>query len=145
MRKKKTEKVEQIVEEVVSETITCNKCGNSVTQEQRGFESDYYQNINLHFGYGSSFDMETWNFDICEDCLVEFVKTFKHVPSGFRSDEYLVIDDESKEHQKLFENWKETGKWDELKYKTYEELVGLKGIYKEEYIDPLIREKFDKR
>lgn len=37
--------------------------------------------LNLSFGYESGFDEERWKFDLCESCLVDFVKTFKYSPT----------------------------------------------------------------
>ncbi|MBM7598248.1 hypothetical protein JOC34_000605 [Virgibacillus halotolerans] len=105
-----------MVNRTVEESIACNKCGNSIVANLRdgegNFNQDLYHGIDLRFGYGSNHDLEHWNFDLCEDCLVEFVKTFKHVPSGFYLDtSYLNVEDESEEHQKLFDHWKKTGEW----------------------------------
>lgn len=143
MRKQKIEQVVKTIDEIVEETIACNSCGKSISQTQLGFESDHFHNVNLHFGYGSNYDMEHWSFDICEDCITSYIKTFKHVPSGFQLDQqFLIIEDESEEHQKLFEDWLETDEWDELRYKSHDEIIELKGIYSSDYIDTLIKERF---
>lgn len=129
----------------MSVTITCDKCGKSTVsiKDDYDFVNDLYHNVGFSFGYGSSYDLENWSFDICEDCLVNFIKTFKHVPSGFQLDTSIaLVKDESDEHQKLFDHWKKTGEWDDLKYKSYEELVELKDIFVEGYIDNLIAERF---
>lgn len=68
-------------------SVTCNKCGKS--QELTGDEWDRqmklckYQSVYISFGYGSKFDMDQWNFEICEECLVEMVRNFKHLPEGY--------------------------------------------------------------
>jgi hypothetical protein len=85
--------------------------------------------------------MEHWSFDLCDDCLASIVKTFKFPPDGFMKDGYNIISSEE-EYQKVFENWKETGKWDELKYKSYEELIKLEGIIRIEYINEKIKDNF---
>lgn len=77
--------VDKLVKELKS--ITCNKCGN--TKELNGedyekmWKSESFQSLTLHFGYGSKFDMEEWKFDVCEECLEEFVDSFKIKPEGF--------------------------------------------------------------
>jgi hypothetical protein len=86
--------------------------------------------------------MESWHFDLCEDCLVEIIKSFKYVPNGFREDKSYFIINDYDEHQKIFNRWKETGKWEELYYKTYDELIELASIFKTDYINKLIKERF---
>ena len=77
---------EVIVEKLkeIPKSITCNKCGNSAvlvgTEVEREIESNAFQTIHLNFNYGSKFDLEHWRFELCEDCLDEFVKSFKHPP-----------------------------------------------------------------
>ena len=70
--------------------VTCNKCGTSKEltgdEYEREWQSNKFQSMHNSFGYGSSFDNEIWRYDLCEECLVEIVKTFKHLPDGF--DEY---------------------------------------------------------
>lgn len=94
-------------------------------------------NYKVDIGYESKFDGESWNFDICEECLVNMVKQFNYVPYGFMEDNYTTLSRE--EHQKVFENWKENGQWEELMFKTYEELVELTQIYDTEYINEVIK------
>jgi hypothetical protein len=45
----------------------CNKCG-----ESKGDATE----MSLYFGYGSSFDMQKWSFDLCDDCVSEIVNSF---------------------------------------------------------------------
>lgn len=79
---KKYESIPTINIELTS--ITCNKCGKT-TESSKGnkldiFQEYLFQSFSLHFGYGSKFDEETWKFDICEDCLEQFVNTFAIKP-----------------------------------------------------------------
>lgn len=67
----------------VASSITCNKCGKSTNISDDGWEQGRFQSFSLSFGYGSIYDEETWKFDICESCLGEFVKTFKHAPDVY--------------------------------------------------------------
>jgi hypothetical protein len=67
--------------------------------------------ISLGFGYWSKFDMEHWSFDICDNCLEDVIKTFKIAPDGFKVDSGWLVSE--KEHQKVFEKWKDTGIWDD--------------------------------
>jgi hypothetical protein len=141
--------VKQIEKVAVSKSVTCNKCGTVRELKNEGnwyetdedmFASDVH-NVSLGFGYGSKFDMESWNFDLCDDCLESVVRSFKYPPDGFKEDGYSVISDEE-ERQKVFEYFKETGEWNEFKFKSYEELVKFAGFYDVDYINELIKEMY---
>jgi hypothetical protein len=92
---------------VISNTVTCNKCGNTIEPNT----SENMSSISLGFGYWSKFDMEHWSFDICDNCLEDVIKTFKIAPDGFKVDSGWLVSE--KEHQKVFEKWKDTGIWDD--------------------------------
>lgn len=49
----------------------CDKCGAESHSEDGNTEVD------IHFGYGSDYDMEHWTFDICDKCIKEFTDSFK--------------------------------------------------------------------
>lgn len=66
--------------------ITCHRCGQTKTITKLGYEEDQFHDIELIFGYGSNYDGEKWSFTLCEDCMVEYVNTFKHLPN---KSEYL--------------------------------------------------------
>ncbi|PKR83536.1 hypothetical protein [Heyndrickxia camelliae] len=150
MRRETVEEKEVVkIEKVTtSKTVICNKCGttqvnnnwNPPSAEEYYFSNDIH-NIQLGFGYGSRFDNESWNFDLCDSCLESLVKTFKYPPDGFYEDGYSVIDDEE-EKQKVFEHYKKTGEWNEFLFKSYEELVEFAKFYNVEYINEVIKEKF---
>lgn len=98
------EKVLLVEKEVVSKvTYVCNKCGKEEVEDTP--EQDFTVNNKIHefgvnFGYGSSFDTEYWRFDLCNDCLMGLVKTFKHEPDGFGEDygeKYLEFNEWKKE------------------------------------------------
>ncbi|WP_251552389.1 hypothetical protein [Neobacillus muris] len=82
------ELVEKKVREYELKSVTCNKCGKTkkITSEdyQKEWEAAEFQSFSCSFGYGSKFDMEEWNFDLCEDCLEEIVNSFKIKPEGFK-------------------------------------------------------------
>lgn len=61
-------------------SITCNKCGKTATQNLEHDQEYMFQSVSLSFGYTSKFDEEIWNFDICDDCLEQFVDTFAIKP-----------------------------------------------------------------
>jgi hypothetical protein len=125
MRESHYETITETKEKEIGYVATCNKCGkrNEINHNiHNGWEDDIKE-FYVSFGYESSFDGEKWSFDLCEDCLVGIIKGFKYVPDGFKDDDYNTLTKE--EHQKVFENWKLTGKWEDLKFKTYEELKEL--------------------
>lgn len=77
MRKKK--ETTQVVYE--DQAIICNKCGKEVDLEKANdFEENLFHSFKVSFGYGSKYDLELWSFDLCEDCLLEFIDTFKIKP-----------------------------------------------------------------
>lgn len=82
--------------------VTCNKCGDQSTEEE--YDNEKFSEFSASFGYGSKYDSERWGFDLCDDCLTDLVKTFKHVPDGFGEDSYYA-----EYPQTMFEKWKETG------------------------------------
>lgn len=138
MKKKVSETV--TIEKVKVVQVSCNKCGKSLKVNENECIVDDRQNepheFVCDFGYYSSFDGERWNFDLCETCLVELVKSFKLVPDGFMIDrDYIQLE---KDHQRIFEKWKSTGKWESFLGYTIEDLESLRGIFKDEYIDELI-------
>lgn len=70
------ESVETVVVVQELKGIVCNCCGK--TSEPHYIDST--QQFRLGFGYGSKYDCETWEFDLCEECLEKFVRGFKVTP-----------------------------------------------------------------
>ncbi|WP_289118213.1 hypothetical protein [uncultured Idiomarina sp.] len=73
----------KIVTEVTD--ITCDACGVSVVPE---VQKTYQENLNdfnafgvlkAAYGYGSSQDGESFNFDLCETCFRELVNKVKEL------------------------------------------------------------------
>lgn len=84
--------------------VTCNKSGKFVDLEKEAypFESNLMHSFQVHFGYGSDFDMDTWEFELHEDELLNFVKTFRHKPKGFCNEARYPND--------VWNEWIETGR-----------------------------------
>jgi hypothetical protein len=67
-------------------TVSCNKCGKE--HETNGdfyndeIKTNLFHELFISFGYPSKYDCESWSFDLCEDCLVNFVESFKIKPDG---------------------------------------------------------------
>jgi hypothetical protein len=71
--------------EIVTE-ILCNKCGKSFNVVD--FENtNLIDSFKIVFGYGSRFDGEQWSFDLCNNCIIEMVSTFKIPPK----EEYIGL------------------------------------------------------
>ena len=60
-------KEETRIMDVLDKTV-CDKCG----VEAKKYES--FIEIYHHFGYGSEYDNEYWEIDLCEKCLLEVIK-----------------------------------------------------------------------
>jgi hypothetical protein len=71
-------------------TYTCNKCGKTETWGNKDEEAWIYletwHNIHLgRMGYGSGLDGSDVNFELCDNCLCEFIRTFIHKESIYNS------------------------------------------------------------
>jgi len=80
----------------------CNKCGEVFEPHD-----DKIQSFNLQLGY------HNWQYELCDDCIVDMVRSFLIVPSGFMSDPNFTssFDIDHELHQNLFDEWKLSGKW----------------------------------
>ena len=136
MIRQETEEVEITrKEEVVKKrTCICNKCGKEITPTYAEDFIHFYE----CFGYESHFDGETWEWDVCPECLLEWIKTFKYVPEGFYRDEHCWLNPD--QHQKTFEDWKLTGEWEDFKHLTYEEITDYTdGMIGTDYLNKMIQ------
>ncbi len=69
----------EVVEEVVDDVI-CNKCGKSLIDEgNMNYEGLIEASVSGGF-HSKIGDMVELKFSLCEDCLLEMFKTFKHEP-----------------------------------------------------------------
>jgi len=60
--------------------MICNKCG----KQEDGENIDNWSTIETwqhNFGYGSRFDTDTIEFELCDGCYQEFIDTFKQPPT----------------------------------------------------------------
>lgn len=78
--------------------LLCNKCEKETPMSHPG---DYWSENLMHFfsigfGYGSRYDMDSWDFHLCEKCLLDIIFSLKIPPRGHYS--YPSKDD--------FERWK---------------------------------------
>jgi len=63
-------------EVAVIKDVLCNKCGVScLCHTTCGFS---YASLNVHWGYGSTRDMEVHEAQLCQNCWEEIIKTFKY-------------------------------------------------------------------
>ena len=81
----KEHKIEKIITCTVIDEVICNRCGRSFS----GYIHCGEDSLEIHRftgggGYYSKIgDQTVWDFDICDDCLIEWLKTFKHNPVKF--------------------------------------------------------------
>ena len=61
-------------EEVIS--ITCNRCGIS----DENIDSSNIETWSHNFGYGSKFDTDIVEFELCDVCYSEIIDNFIHKP-----------------------------------------------------------------
>jgi hypothetical protein len=54
-------------QEKVPVNYKCDRCG---VFSEDGF-NPYIETFKIQWGYGSNFDLEEWEFDLCEDCIKE--------------------------------------------------------------------------
>lgn len=74
-----TDKSETITKTITT-SIICNCCGKTVKSDENGFNFSDITDIEIVFQYGSKFDTESWEFDLCDDCIEKITGTFKHQP-----------------------------------------------------------------
>ena len=117
---------------MIVEIKYCNKCGMTIEDNAK------IHSMGLNFGFGSNYDNQRWDFELCESCLVDTVKGFKLSPNGFNESHYDP-ETTTEERQGIFENWKQTGKWEEMMYVSYEKLIAYKDYYEDEYINECIK------
>lgn len=73
-----------IIEEVpiymtVAKEIICDCCGDKVTGVEEVRMCDI-QTQRFEFGYGSRFDTDEFEVDICDDCLEQMFENFNNNP-----------------------------------------------------------------
>ena len=56
----------------IATKIICDKC--KATEEIGKLNTDYVIEFNHNFGYGSSHDLQTLKFDLCEKCLFDILR-----------------------------------------------------------------------
>jgi hypothetical protein len=65
--------------------IVCDCCGKVNVCDDFQVTGDI-TSFSVIPGYGSMYDSETWELDICDECMVSWIKTFKHKPIGMVED-----------------------------------------------------------
>lgn len=59
------------------DSITCNSCGKEfIAEGNNPCWANTIHSFDIDFGYGSKHDMDTWTWDLCEDCIEQIVKKF---------------------------------------------------------------------
>lgn len=82
--------------ELISSTITCNKCKKRVIIDKDSNFDEY-----------TYIQIDNKQFHLCEECFIEFIASFKIAPNGFACDLYHIEDeDDEKMQQYYFEEFK---------------------------------------
>jgi hypothetical protein len=76
MRNYTIQKKQVVQEEEILENVICNMCG-SKQDPHVGNCTD----ITINFGYGSKYDGDKWEFDLCDDCLDNIKNQMKIHPT----------------------------------------------------------------
>lgn len=112
----------------MAEKCHCNRCGRFHEGGEEDITSNFFHDVHLMFGYGSPLDMTLLDFSLCELCLFEIIKDFKHAPmvtemlAPMEDDEGRISLDE-----KLCEDLrtKEDSCYEDLFIKNYKEIEDL--------------------
>ena len=61
-------------------TLVCDKCGLESHKSENGVHAGvqpYIESLSVYWGYGSTYDQELWEYDLCEKCIVDIFKDVK--------------------------------------------------------------------
>ena len=64
----------------VLESVICNKCGYDVAiiDKDQSFDVlNQFHSVIIDCGYGSKYDATRFSFDLCDNCLSEYLGLFK--------------------------------------------------------------------
>ncbi|MBM7716165.1 hypothetical protein MHB50_18765 [Siminovitchia sp. FSL H7-0308] len=66
----------------IKTSFFCNRCGryHECEPEDIDFTGNLFHDFHAYFGYSSPFDGDLLEFSLCELCLFEILRDFKHVP-----------------------------------------------------------------
>lgn len=76
----KSFKTVQTTKEDLTE-ITCDNCGVISKGSKNGLHpgmDPYIDTIPIYWGYGSKYDQELWEIDLCESCIEKILGSIKH-------------------------------------------------------------------
>lgn len=91
--------------ELEKKAFRCDRCGRVHERtENVDLLENLFHKMKVYFGYNSPFDDEILTFQICELCLFEFLRGFKHRPVMFDKDIVESFDVFRKEEQPYFKD-----------------------------------------
>ena len=64
---------------LVIDRIICNKCGEDIPKNELEYHHEHIR-IEKEWGYGSGFDGETHEIDLCHECYEEIICMLKIKP-----------------------------------------------------------------
>lgn len=68
------DKIKRVIEEEKDKDIQCDKCGESIMEDQYTIGGCVFQ---MDFGYGSNKDGNIYQVCLCDDCVDEFLGSLK--------------------------------------------------------------------
>lgn len=84
MRQYTTIETQKTMEEMKLSVIICNQCGKEIqipSDEEGTFQADVAKAevfaADYSWGYGSKYDMERHQFDLCETCYEKLIEGFQ--------------------------------------------------------------------
>ena len=77
---KKFKETEHVTVQEECIEVQCNSCGKTIKGQDKIAWSDI-TGVRVSFGFGSVYDMETWEFDLCDHCLADITSKFKIPPT----------------------------------------------------------------
>ena len=69
--------VKEITQNIVA-NIFCDKCGKTILVKKTEYNFIRGGQVEMKFGYGSKYDSDLYRFELCDECVENFLKSFKH-------------------------------------------------------------------
>ena len=62
------------------EKIVCDRCKLESLRQKSGIHAGvhpYIDTVSIYWGYGSTYDQELWEYDLCQNCITEIFQDVK--------------------------------------------------------------------
>lgn len=110
------------IDEAEANIIVCNKCGLQLPpyNQEEAWEQNMAHSMDTEFGYGSRQDMEHWKWHVCENCLIEWISSFKIAPDGFERPSFSNWKQEEAEKKKTYNRYFNESAYEHLVQSPYD-------------------------